>query len=1020
MRNKKYISILLCMVLLLTNISVFADMETDIIPENNVVVEDDESTDTTDEDNDETIPNNELEEIDNVEVKEEDDDSEKPLTKNGEMTRELMADESKATIIDSKEELLKFLNKQEKKVGENSIVGGEYIINGRIEINSSELPDKPLNVYGSKITGKNAEIVITNNGKAPRGIFGTIQNNEKGNPVTEVGFSYISDISFIFDGDVEKYTFAENLHGKVFEGLDKASTINNINITVNGNILADETEKWINISGFVIDCYGFDLNGINVYVTGNIGVDRNVGSLVGVQGLFTDSKSDYPPTRLSNSSVKVDGKMIAKSQWALVGGLTVNDNPVIANNVSSDIGSIEVESTGNTNNYNYSGASVGFLNNHGKSILLDSGYANINITINPWNENDIGIELRSGFSRSNNEIPVDIGPSFDSPMEGIKNREEVKFPRVDNGVFKTDSITVESVANARVAGAAYYMAGTNNQVNIGSIQASGAKDSVIAGYGGYNNDGDNINIDIEKITFNQSGSGTTLGVFGSTVNDYGTENSSVNIGNITGENTASIPSYSYVAGWSNTSTLGNNNIIKLGDIEVDGVGNNRISGYTRNIKVGKSNNPKIENCNVILGNVVAENGIEMNSFTGFVQNAPETSGEINNCKAFMRNITLTGGDDTQPMLSFGGFAGENKGKITKSSSIIDGDIDLKRGLNTMNFGGFTTENIGEISNSSIQILGDIKVDNANLSNFTLAGFSGEEKGKLLNNTALIFGNMEIGNIETLIQYKIPIGLFASLVNNAELNNNAIYVGDLGNNENSVFKEQQSSHFIGNGSANTTLQQNTILLEKATKIDKSKFLPNSFMGTSNGEYYVEVDEGNRTAYPYENNELKMTEDDILGNIVITARDFQDTYWNKDLKTEQRYEDFKYVLKNEKNIDLTNYGPNTEISSTPFTIGYLSNIYDRHMAIMNDGITYDIFGIKGRTIFTVEYDGNGADSGSVKDETDYKENDTVTVKDKGNLERANYKFLGWSTNSSAKIAEYKAGDTFSITADNILYA
>ena len=64
-------------------------------------------------------------------------------------------------IIDNKEKLLAFLKKQEEKAGENSIVGGEYIINGRIEINSSELPDKPLNVYGSKITGENAEIIIT-------------------------------------------------------------------------------------------------------------------------------------------------------------------------------------------------------------------------------------------------------------------------------------------------------------------------------------------------------------------------------------------------------------------------------------------------------------------------------------------------------------------------------------------------------------------------------------------------------------------------------------------------------------------------------------------------------------------------------------------------------------------------------------------------------------------------------------------------------------------------------------------
>ncbi len=938
---------------------------------------------------------------------------------------EYLADGNGTNIIENKEELLAFLTKEEKKVDENSIVGGEYVIKGKIEIDSSELPEKPLNVYGSKITGENAEIIITNDGKAPRGIFGTIQNNEVGsNQVTEVGFSYISDIKFTFNGDVEKYTFAENLQGKVFKGLEKSSTINNIDIKVNGNIIPDRTEKWINISGFVIDCYGFDLNGIKIHVTGNIGVDEYIGSLVGAQGLFTDSKSNMPPTRLNNSSVKVDGKMIAKSQWALAGGLTVNDNPVIANNVSSDIGSMKVESIGSTNNYNYSGASVGFLNNHGKNILLDSGYANVNITVNPWVENDIGIEFRSGFSRSNNETPEDIGSMFKSPMEGIKDRAEVDFPRVDNGKFKTGSITVDSKANARVAGAAYYMAGTNNTVDIKSINASGMNDSVIAGYGGYNNDGENIEVHIGDINFNQEGSGTTFGVFGSTVNDYGTVNSSVNIGNITGTNTASSPSYSYVGGWSNTSTLGNNNSIKLGDISVDGVGNNDIAGYTRNIKKNKTISPKIEKCNVVLGNIAAKNGNGMNKFTGFVKTAPETSGEINNCKVFTKNIALTGGTKTQPMLSFSGFTEDNKGTITKSSTIIDGDVKLDRGLWITTFGGFVTKNTGTITDSSVQILGNIMLNDLLNHNYEdkdflqIAGFVGETKGTLNNNTVLLFGSIENLKPEQLNRIQESLGLFAAYSEGTEFKNNAVYIGDSGNISNSVFKDADIV-YINNMSQENVVSDNTILLDKDTYIKIDKFVP---VANSNVNHYIEVDKGNRTAYPYENNKLKKLQEDIIGNIEIAGRSFQDDYWKVDLAKDQNYSNFKYVLKNENNIKLNNYGPDIKISNDPFTIGNLENTYDRHMAISNNGVTYDIFGIKGgEETFTITYKGNGNTSGTAPiDEKEYKLNEEVKVLDKGNLVKSGYTFIGWNTKADGSGISYKSKDVFNIKENTTLYA
>ena len=71
--------------------------------------------------------------------------------------------------------------------------------------------------------------------------------------------------------------------------------------------------------------------------------------------------------------------------------------------------------------------------------------------------------------------------------------------------------------------------------------------------------------------------------------------------------------------------------------------------------------------------------------------------------------------------------------------------------------------------------------------------------------------------------------------------------------------------------------------------------------------------------------------------------------------------------------------------------------------------------------VIYHGNGSQSGSVTDSTEYRLNDIVTVKDKGDLTKSGYTFIGWNTNSSATTALYSPDHTFSMgSADTNLYA
>ena len=74
------------------------------------------------------------------------------------------------------------------------------------------------------------------------------------------------------------------------------------------------------------------------------------------------------------------------------------------------------------------------------------------------------------------------------------------------------------------------------------------------------------------------------------------------------------------------------------------------------------------------------------------------------------------------------------------------------------------------------------------------------------------------------------------------------------------------------------------------------------------------------------------------------------------------------------------------------------------------------------YTITYDGNGSTGGSVPtDSTVYKENDTVTVLDKGDLVKTGYTFTGWNTAADGSGTDHAVGSTFIMGASDVtLYA
>ncbi len=71
------------------------------------------------------------------------------------------------------------------------------------------------------------------------------------------------------------------------------------------------------------------------------------------------------------------------------------------------------------------------------------------------------------------------------------------------------------------------------------------------------------------------------------------------------------------------------------------------------------------------------------------------------------------------------------------------------------------------------------------------------------------------------------------------------------------------------------------------------------------------------------------------------------------------------------------------------------------------------------YTVSYDGNGSDGGTVPtDSNNYEENTEVTVEAVGTMTKAGYNFIGWNTAENGSGTSRAAGSTFTMGTENVL--
>lgn len=454
----------------------------------------------------------------------------------------------------------------------------------------------------------------------------------------------------------------------------------------------------------------------------------------------------------------------------------------------------------------------------------------------------------------------------------------------------------------------------------------------------------------------------------------------------------------------------------------------------------------IENCSVKLKDPIALKVSEDAKIGGFVG---ENGGKILNSSACIKSIEVDGGKNN---LNVAGFAAYANGDTIKNSSAFVNDFIKVTNGNYVNVGGFRGIAFDcRDDNNSAQVGEDITVTN-NSGPVTVGGYGGKIRaysGKLnpeiFNSTALVFGDVKgqttapsfnpqgapiLANTSAgfigVVQGKVfqdPQGRIG--VRPVDVFDSAAYVGG------KMISEYPDKNRI-NGSVGILfggrLKGFTVIANYTDDDVQNVITANNYlegMGNSqfddNTNYYVEVKDGKRTAWPiYVSDQPdgsqsfdKTNPDKPIGEIEIAHRTFQKDYWEKDASPEKvtlPYKDFDYV-KNNGGLTLEGFSKDKDAiaTSADFSKASLEKYCARHMAIRSNKVTYDILGIPspakmGNVIFDLNYkkdDGNAAGK--------YKEVEGTLglgLADKfpPNPQRSGYEFLGWNTAADGKGAAF----------------
>ena len=419
---------------------------------------------------------------------------------------------------------------------------------------------------------------------------------------------------------------------------------------------------------------------------------------------------------------------------------------------------------------------------------------------------------------------------------------------------------------------------------------------------------------------------------------------------------------------------------------------------------------KLENCVTKVENV----NIDINSNTqSFIAGIASYSfSQIDGCRVNVDNININNKSETS--LYFGlGAAYKNGTIIKKSAAFVDSNLKITSKKTYA--GGF----IGYIKDATVENC-NIQIDGKNEINYE-DGLDAGFAGWIINSNIIKCTSLMLNDFIN----------FASYASGGSIQSSAHYINGKAPKNYSAFILASEEGF--------NIENSTLILEK--EFQDTILYKKTAMPKENAKNYVVVvdidNKYNRVAYEIEevtakpeemNREVKVFKksNKVIGKINIKLRSFQDKYWNSEVSKYnigEQEKDFIYMNSNENAGNITTIGIDKDkIAAEGPSKVQLKDYYNRHLGLISDqGVIYDLLGIKGSLFLNINYDGNGNTSGKApEDKTNYKFATEAIVKGQEELKKDGYKFIEWNTKKDGTGESYLENSKIVMDKDITLYA
>lgn len=704
-------------------------------------------------------------------------------------------------------------------------------INAPITSNSKvDLRHNSFFMTNSSFYGQGHTITIEKGNRDMYSLFGDLSTN---NQLVDT----IKDLNIVYNGDVIGSGFARNIDSH--HNLD-SHIIENVNITVNGNILPFVMEtlpkRMVAMSsGFSFGIVSTKVDKVSINVSGNIGSENPVADTSDLDFVYSRSagfmldrghrfSSQNNFRDITDLDIKVGGSILAGSTGYLAEADGIGHDIQAKNfkNIKLDVGGdIKVVNNGEyklefgTSKWNpITASAIGYQLHHlenfdinigGSVMAINNGDINVptmSMGIGRYDyENDLSDAELKTYPLTIKEVNLNVGGNISATANKDYRENDKKVSTfacagfmndMDSGlenydVFEGNTVNVKgNVESNNKAGFSNawlwgYFMGDGNCLSANSIIAKNESGSVYtapfrAFVKGQNNKV-KLNSDIVA-----KGVGGQVGGFAEDVTEFDGKNDGNKI-DIKGFDLEGIERFGGFA--ARASKHKNQPDIEIDVKNVDlSLGDVKIVSPQENALIGgfiahNGNGKELNNNKVTLGDLTVDGSGYVGGFVGY------NSGKIDNSFANVKSINVLGNLNNQDANNHcvGGFAGYGLGgSINNSGAFVENSITTKNG-NNANVGGFAGCIYDQTFSNDAAQVGENIISTNNKGAANIGGFAGvlaahRDRVTVDKSTSLVFGNIK-GESDTTEDSGVAAGFVGALFNNDNtlgITDSSSYVG----------------------------------------------------------------------------------------------------------------------------------------------------------------------------------------------------------------------------------------------------